>query len=443
MPARVLFLVLEAADFQVMKRLESQGLLPEIQALSHTSLVTPVARPEEVTDDAVWASFQYALPLGEHGRWYWERERSDGSGTDFNADGEEGLTSWWEPLAAGGARVAIFDVPKLRPGPIPNGIFSGNWLVHGRYGTSVEAFPEAQGHDLGDEPDPSLLACSTLEEINLSVDAKLNAALLRLRSRNWDFFATSFQEIHAAAHAYCHIEGPQTLSDPLSSRLIHSWKSVDEALGLLRKAAGEECEVVLYSTTGMSANRSVDHHAKDILRDINQRLSSRHPLHQMFGRGGGEFVQQLPFNESSLARRVHRRAGLAHRKLVDFVIAQLAELRVEGSGAPVFSGFVRMSQDYLGARQRDLPDVLGVQPLDLGHPPAIRSPRIGRLENDAAIVRWANHAGDGFLVHPRSIRPAGADGDASTTIKIEDIGPMLSARVAAQSQRGRDAAWTD
>ncbi|MEL6239626.1 MAG: sulfotransferase domain-containing protein, partial [Pseudomonadota bacterium] len=392
-----------------------------------------VARGEELTDDAVWATFQYALGLGQHGRYFWKRERPDASGAFFDTAGEDDLVPWWEPLAQSGARVAIFDLPKLRAGPVPGGLFVNNWLVHGRYGKGVVSIPAEAAGGIVSEPPGKLLAGRTRAEIDEAVKLKLKAALPQLRDKSWDLFAISFKEIHAASHMFWDFGDPIPSVQSLQPALVRAWTAVDKAIGALRAAAGEGCEVVLYSTTGMGRNRSLDHHADDIVTHLNGRLSARYRIRQVLRGNSEPFVRKVRYSESALALRIVPRVKVPRRRIVNFVIRELADMRVSDTGEAAFHDLVRPGDRYPGARAADLPDVIGILPEHLGQPRAIESTTMARMENAPCPLRKGNHSGDGFLISPKEWAPRYG---IRSRIAIEEIGSLLSARVEERGSEG-------
>jgi hypothetical protein len=67
--------------------------------------------PVGATDDALWASFQYGVPVGVHGRYNYLLKLSTGKfGMAYTEEGH--LAPFWRNLANQGLRVAILDVPK-------------------------------------------------------------------------------------------------------------------------------------------------------------------------------------------------------------------------------------------------------------------------------------------------------------------------------------------
>jgi hypothetical protein len=66
MTARLLMIALDAADSRLLEEGIIADAFPNLAALSAHGRVKRLIVPYD-TDDALWASFQYGIPVGEHG----------------------------------------------------------------------------------------------------------------------------------------------------------------------------------------------------------------------------------------------------------------------------------------------------------------------------------------------------------------------------------------
>ena len=131
MTARLLMIALDGADGRMLDRCSADGSLPHLTALRARGGIRRLEAMQGITDDALWASFQFAAALAEHGRYHYEIPLHDGQiGMAYHG---ETAPSFWNRLSDRGLRVAVFDIPKCGvPRPI-NGLHLVDWLVHGRY----------------------------------------------------------------------------------------------------------------------------------------------------------------------------------------------------------------------------------------------------------------------------------------------------------------------
>ena len=68
MGARMIMICLDGADGKMLDQYSIDGSLPNLTALRLKGAATLLSAPLGSTDDALWASFQYMLQVGEHGK---------------------------------------------------------------------------------------------------------------------------------------------------------------------------------------------------------------------------------------------------------------------------------------------------------------------------------------------------------------------------------------
>ena len=78
MTAKILAIALDGAPNRLIEAGSRDGTLPNLAALRGRGGLHSIAAPAGITDDGLWASFQYAAPLGEHGRYHWRQRRRNG-----------------------------------------------------------------------------------------------------------------------------------------------------------------------------------------------------------------------------------------------------------------------------------------------------------------------------------------------------------------------------
>src|SRR5262249_33852679 len=148
--ARLLIIALDGADGILLDRRSADGSLPHLAAVRQRGRAKRLAAPPGLTDDAHWASFQYAVDVGEHGRYHYWMRLSNGRFGLAQTD-EEDRETFWDRLARHERRVAILDVPKCRaPRPI-NGIHLADWLVHGRTFAKPLSYPASLAREIEEQ----------------------------------------------------------------------------------------------------------------------------------------------------------------------------------------------------------------------------------------------------------------------------------------------------
>ena len=218
MTARLLMIALDAADRRLLEEWITAGTLPNLAALSARGAMKRLNAPAGATDDALWASFQYGVPLGEHGRYHYRTQLGAGYfGLAHQKEGDR--KPFWRSLADHGLRVAVLDVPKC-PAPQPlNGIHLIDWLVHGRYFDEPKSHPQSLAPEVlsrfGPAPpsrcgyyqevlsDQAIL--ETVGNLRISVAKKHAAGVHYLSAEPWDLFVIGFKEAHCAGHGLWHL----------------------------------------------------------------------------------------------------------------------------------------------------------------------------------------------------------------------------------------------
>lgn len=201
MSSRLLIVGLDGADGRLLDRATTDGTLPNLAALRSRGRAWRLSPALGVTDDLLWASFQYGVDTGEHGRSSYFLEDDEGK-RRFAPCEEIGRDTFWDRLSSWGHRVAVLDVPKCRlPRPL-NGIHLADWLVHGRYFPAPVSYPEALADEVVSRfgaPAPS--RCAYAQQVPLddagvetvrrnlfrSVEQKRDAGLYFLSRENWIF----------------------------------------------------------------------------------------------------------------------------------------------------------------------------------------------------------------------------------------------------------------
>lgn len=442
MTARLLMIALDGADSDLIDRRSKDGTLPNLSALRARGEARALTAPPGVTDDALWASFQFAQPLGEHGRYNYLQRLGDGRiGMAFT---EEADRLWfWERLSKEGRRVAVLDIPKTaEPRPI-NGIHLADWLVHGKYFDQPLSYP----HDLAAEivakfgaappsrcGHPVEMTDAVSEDVAShllhSIDMKRDAGRQYLAAEDWDLFMIGFKEAHCAGHTFWDVVDPShpdfdaarrdRLGDPVGAVFAR----LDTAVGTLVEAAGPGASIVVFSTTRMEPNASLKHLHGKLGRRLN-RTHAETPVAQLWRRWRKQRapIEIMPFNENGTAIRINvDRTPAARARIAARVAATFEALTDAESGEPLVAAIDRPAEDSPGARSGNLPDLL--VRYRAGHfPRAVTAPRLGRVEAEMPLYRAGNHAAGPFAV--------AAGLDLGTVAALEDFGP-LAERVLAR-----------
>jgi predicted AlkP superfamily phosphohydrolase/phosphomutase len=431
MTARLLMIGLDGADSNLIDRWSLDGTLPNIGKLRARGSAHHLEAPHGITDDALWANFQYAAGLGVHGRFNYAQRLDNGQiGMAFND--ERDRERFWDRLSAAGQRVAVFDLPKTIAGKPLNGIHLADWLTHGKYFKSPRSYPEGLAAEVVEKFGPAPLSrCGYIVETDEAIRRDVAANLLRsaamkgaagvhyLGQEAWDLFVIGFKEMHCAGHNFwdvvdvSHPHFDARLRDRLGDPARTIFQRVDQAVGDLIAAAGPEAMVVLFATTKMEPNASIRHFDPRLERRLNRKLTEN-PITQAIRRQRkvAAPIEVMPYNENGTAIRINRK-GRAGAKLLGDVEQIFANLTDADTGEKLAHEMFHPSVDYQGPRARKLPDLLIRYRAGLV-PNAIASPRLGRMDQPAPQYRTGNHACGPFVI--------AAGTDPTSIRELEDFG---------------------
>ncbi len=457
MSARLLMIALDGADGALLDQFSKNDRLSNLAMLRSRGCARRLSEPPGITDDALWASFQYAVRSGEHGRYHYRLPFGAGR-VRFAPMGERGRDAFWDGLSSRGLRVAVFDVPKCRLPRRINGIHLADWLVHGRYFSYPLSYPEELAAevvgDFGPAPpsrcgyQQSALSDEDVREITgdlcTAVSQKRAAGLRYLGAESWDLFIIGFKELHCCCHSFWdftdvgHPEHDPARVSRLGNPVMTILRDIDQAIGDLVAAAGHEAEIIVFSPTDMQPNGSLDHLMTEIVTRLNKHLEERarsriehapDRLQEHLASGPDDWqCEVLPYAENAGALRISVRSGSTigtvaaaadRARVIDEIESMLGELTDVETGAGIVSSITRPSTEFHGARAALLPDLL-IHYRSGAFPRAVSSPRLGRIDGISPRMRPGNHLAGGLIIAAGKVVPAAI----SEVNSITDIGPL-------------------
>jgi hypothetical protein len=423
MSARLLIIGLDGADGRLLDRATMDGTLPNLAALRGRGRGWPLVPARGETDDSLWASFQYGVATGEHGRSTYFLEDDAGKGR-YAPHEENDRDTFWDKLSGQGHRVAVFDVPKCRlPRPL-NGIHLADWLVHGRYFPAPSSYPEALAEEVvarfGAAP-PSRCAYTHHEPIddeavdkvhrNLlrSVEQKRNAGVHFLSQEKWDLFVIGFKEAHCCAHMLWEFNDPGHVKYDaarvarLGNPVLEVLKAQDAAIGQLVAEASGDAEIVVFSTSDFVPNGTLMHLMKPIAARINYVIAAEEDgrlVSSLRCRLGipRNYCRSVFHSDDAGALRVPRQSSdtdASYTRRVELVVQLARELVDAHDGLPVVSAVSYPAFEQTGKRALSLPQILLHYRVNIC-PSVVSSPRLGSISAGAPDIRTGNHSPGGF-----------------------------------------------
>lgn len=274
MTGRVMLLGMDGCDPDLLLRWSDAGLLPTLGKLRETGLCCRLDGPPGCGDDGSWATAYTGVWPATHGRFYYRSMRPGTYAHPPFGDRDLRHAPIWSALGRAGKRVAVIDVPKSPlPGDI-NGIYLGDWLVHGRDHGEPVAYPHgfarkvverfgAAPHSLCHFSQPALDAAgyqAMLERLDTSVAMKRDLCLYLLGQERWDLFFAVFKEGHCAGHHGWHLHDrghpahDAAMADAAGDPLLHTYRRLDTAIGQLIDRAEPGTAILVCSVLAMGPN---------------------------------------------------------------------------------------------------------------------------------------------------------------------------------------------
>ena len=474
MPARLLLIGLDAADWRLVDAWAAAGALPTLQRLRARGSTRMLAAPPGLGDDAAWTSFATGVGPGHHGRFY--HHRFEGSALVPHARDAGFPPPFWERLADQGLTVAAIDVPKAPLGRVGDGLVVADWMPHGPDGPVVQWSPASPPPELRRHfPAPAPFQCDARErteaetlayeaQLIARANARCRAMTELLANRQWDLFLGVFAETHCVGHQCwheldpTHPRHPRTGGARTSDVIRRVYRAVDDHLATLVAAAGPDATVMVFALLGMGPNYSGTHLVPEILTRFTGRRRSplaaakrtvswlkRHSralqpvMPTLITKLGaaiegrplpGPLFSVVPVDLPTTLVRYDGRA--TDRSAPDACLAlrdELLRLTDPATGKPLVREVIATRETFDGPHAAGLADLVVVWAAD-APVTAARSPRYGTIAIAPPDARSGNHRAGGWML---SSEPATtASSSAPPTIPVTDLGAIIASRLGLQ-----------
>jgi predicted AlkP superfamily phosphohydrolase/phosphomutase len=271
-PARTLFVGLDAADPFLLQRWSAEGALPRFAAFARGAAEFTLANPLAVVGGGVWQDLSTGRSCGRAGIFFPARQLHTGESALRQVEKHEvDPRAFWTAASDAGKRVAVIDVPHSVAPPELNGVFVAEWGTHDRlfgeqssppallaelrdrhgdYPLWTRPWPRqttavCDGHDGGDKQYEQLL-----DDLLAGIEQKTGLLLDVLGREEWDLFACVFSEGQCSGHQLFHFleDGAPRGHDRLASGIRLVYERLDASLGALIDAAGPDTSVLVVAS---------------------------------------------------------------------------------------------------------------------------------------------------------------------------------------------------
>lgn len=271
MPAKVLFIGLDAGSAALIHRFVNEGSMPTFARLERDGVLCRLESPLRTLPGAVWPEISTGISCGKMAEFYHPGQLRTGESrirplTGPDTDPER---YFWTKASRAGRAVAVMDMPQTAIAQDFNGVQLCEWGLHDRNFMISSHPPELLGElraRHGDHPVQGR-ACDTLASLDghgVLLDSLLDGCrrkadlLLDVMDRgDWDLFACVFGETHCGGHQFWHLldkshpqhpaDAPQRMRDAM--KLLYS--AVDEGMGRVIERAGPGATVIALASHGI------------------------------------------------------------------------------------------------------------------------------------------------------------------------------------------------
>jgi predicted AlkP superfamily phosphohydrolase/phosphomutase len=271
MPAKVLFIGLDAASAALIHRFGAEGGMPNFARLEREGTLCRLSSPLTTLPGAIWPEISTGISCGRKGEFYHPAQLHTGESRirPLRAEDTDPEAYFWTRASRAGRRVAAIDMPQTALVPGLNGIQLCEWGLHDR-NFSIASQPPDLLDELraryGDHPIQGR-ACDTLADRD-GHEALLDGLLRGCRAKtellvdlmdreSWDLFACAFGETHCAGHQFWHLldrshpRHPAGAPPRLHGAMKLLYSAVDEGVGRLVERAGPGAVVMVLASHGI------------------------------------------------------------------------------------------------------------------------------------------------------------------------------------------------
>jgi predicted AlkP superfamily phosphohydrolase/phosphomutase len=440
LPARVLFIGLDAADPSLLERWGNEGRLPEFSSFTMNADSFRLANSLQTLPGGLWAELNTGRSCGHRGIFFPDRQLHTGETEPRPIDPNEvDPRAYWTAASDAGQRVAVIDLPHTVPPKSLNGVFVAEWGTHdrvfGQKSVPIDFFDEIREsygtYPLWSRPWPrrTTAACDghdgtpeqchqLLDDLHKGIEQKTALLLDVIGREQWDLFACAFPEGQCSGHQLWHfLDGAPVLDERLRDGIRSVYERLDSSLGVLIEAAGSEATVFVAAThgfvhptggrqlipevlirlgygSGSRVSAQVRSRVPKRVRALARRVVPRGPREKLQARAGS-LPQPL---ESPLTKAVALdgdrcswiRLNLKGREpygavepgpeadaMIEDLRAELRQLEHPGSGQPIVSQIVTATEAFGEHHHPDVPDLIVDFRTDLGVLDSCRSGRVG------------------------------------------------------------------
>jgi len=478
MSRKLLVIGLDGVEAPVLEGLMADGELPALRAVSERGVSTPVhATGMQTLPGAVWQDIFTGTSVGEHGDYYPSRLHTGDDEPRAIDPAQHGGTYVWDEAARRGLRSIVVDGPltTVYPGISDLVTMICEWHAHdinyGRCSHPPELIasleeqhgvrPYEQCDFLLDGTDQSYR--NLVDKLRTEAGVKADMVAGLMADQPWDLAMVCMSQGHCVGHQMWGFHDDVRNGRDhrgLGSAVTDVYRALDDAIGRLVDAAGEDTDVVVFTSHGMENFIGGPQLIPGVLRAMEFGDPRKVPswlrphvptdtIHGLFDRFpkllrladvAGAFRPVLDEKVKVIALRNNRvgaiRVNMIGREpngvvepgdaagVIDGIVTELEALRHPVSGEPIVAACHRAADYYGPDHHPDLPDLMVAFRQDLGLLDTAVSDRLGDITSPPWITK-VHRTGDHSDASRLWASVAGVDASRFTGLTSLDLTPLV------------------
>ena len=259
--ARFLLIGLDGAEPSLVERWMEQGRLPHLAGLRDQGAYCPMASTVPPATFPAWTTCVTGVNPGRHGVIDFTEMRAGAYALRFVNRTHRRVPALWNVLSGAGKRVGVLGVPATHPPEPVNGFMVSGFDspvctgIDRSFVYPAGLFPDVRGWRFAELQETNIGPGWHERALPLLLDkiADKEAIAARLLAREpWDFLMVVFGESDTVAHHFWLFhdpDSPRHLPGPADA-IQRVYERLDEAVGALIAAAGEDVTVAVVSDHG-------------------------------------------------------------------------------------------------------------------------------------------------------------------------------------------------
>ena len=246
-------LSIDGVPFDLAGQLCRQGNMPNLARLIGQVGIQKMRSVQPTVSCVAWTSYMTGKNPGKHGTYGFIDRRPDTYDIELPNAATMAAENIWEILSHAGKRVFGMNVPGTYPPRKVNGILIGGFLS-----PSIEkvAFPTEVGDylrsiDYRIDSDPVLARQdkrAMLDDLNTTLEKRLQAMFHFLDTEKWDFFHTHIMGTDRINHFLLHAMHQD--DSEFTPAFIAYYQRIDDAIGRLLERLGDDAAILILSDHG-------------------------------------------------------------------------------------------------------------------------------------------------------------------------------------------------